>query len=144
MKKVFTKVLSRPTLLITGEVAEELGLDTWLAQEDELVLGYEYTIHLNSASENDGIAGGLIELSQANGMGKDGSLGMVGFHEYWNTTPGFGDITAPSGSVFFTAGKEVSLKEGEYLSLYAKVKGKSAGTSCWDVYCILYYTKSGK
>ena len=140
-KRVFTKVLGKQTVLITGEVTEELGLDAWLAQEDVHIIGYQLTAHLGSASENDGLAGGMIDLTQAPGMAQDGSLGMVSFHEYWNTAPPFGAITSPTVSVVFAQGKEVSLKEGEYLSLLARVKGKSAGTSNWDIFCTVYYEK---
>ncbi|MBA7552140.1 hypothetical protein ES705_44694 [subsurface metagenome] len=143
MKKVFTKVLSKRAVDIAMGPAE-LGLDSWVAQEDELILGYTYAIKLDEASENDGITRGVVELTQANAMNKDGSLGIVAFGEYWNTAPPFGWAVMPSGSVFFAAGKEISLTEGDYLSLLASVYGKSADISYWDVYFVVYYTKKGK
>ncbi len=143
MKKVFTKVLGIGTLSI-GAGSEIRTLDSWVAQEDELILGYTYTCRLLAASENDGLSGGLLDLSQAASISKDGSLGLVNFLEYWNTAPPFGEVNAPSGSVFFAAGKEISLSEGDYLSLFSELDGKSAGMSIWSIWFTVYYTKKGK
>ncbi len=140
MKKVFTKVMDHTVDI--GSQLEEYVLDNWVAQEDLLILGFVYSCNLQLAAENDGLAWGIMDLTQSSAMGKDGSLGLVGFNEYWNTAPAFGVVNPAQGSIFYAAGKEVSLTEGDELSLLTRVAGKTAGMSRWNVNFVIYYTKA--
>ncbi len=143
MKKVFTKVLGLENMqIVTG--LQEYVLDSWVAQEDELILGFTYDCGIKVMAENDGIAYAILDLTQAGQMFKDGSLGQVSVSEYWNTAPAFGEINTAQGSVFFEAGKEISLAEGDDLSLFVKMAGKTAGVSVWDVHITVYYIKQGR
>jgi len=147
LRKIFTKKLDFSKVTQAAVSSETYDARTaWLAQEDIEIIGCE--VHADCVSQvgNDGMAFGIVEVSNSGKYGQEGCFARSAGIAEWNTTPGFGGNRQPNCVVvMFPAGYAITVKEEGYVYLngYVNAAELTAGDFEFAGSAILYYVKKG-
>jgi hypothetical protein len=141
-KRIFAAYLEAHCTPITGAGATWFtGADSFLAEEDIVVVGSKLGCFCNVPNENDGLGQFYCELSQNGIPEKPGMINQAMAFDYWNTSPAGVQTSPETNVIMFPEGRGVSLREGESIYLHAHGYGKTAGDCSFIMNAILFYVK---